>query len=130
MKKNGTTDEHRRWSAEIYAAYAKAKKAQMLASIIGEGEMGDVEKNYLEFGKAFEAKFINQGKTEERTLDETLNIGWELLRLLPIHYFLKAKFYTNLLNQFLHSIIDRNKVLHLPISQCLNLRLQIFLAFC
>lgn len=84
LMNKGTSDLHRRFSAEIYAAYAKAKKAQMLASIIGEGEMGELEKDYLAFGKAFESKFINQGKTEERTLDETLNIGWELLKILPV----------------------------------------------
>ncbi len=72
-----------RWSAEIYAAYAKAKKAQMLASIIGEGEMGEAEKNYLAFGKAFESRFIAQRNDEERTLEQTLALGWELLRLLP-----------------------------------------------
>ena len=84
LMNHGTSDQHRRLSSEIYSAYAKAKKAQMLASIIGEGEMGKIEKDYLEFGKAFETRFINQGKTEERTLDDTLNIGWELLKLLPI----------------------------------------------
>jgi V/A-type H+-transporting ATPase subunit B len=91
LMNHGTSDQHRRWSAEIYAAYAKAKKAQMLASIIGEGEMGEVEKDYLEFGKAFESKFINQGKTEERTLDETLSIGWELLKLLPVESLTRLK---------------------------------------
>jgi len=84
LMNHGTSDQHRRWSSEIYSAYAKAKKAQMLASIIGEGEMGKIEKDYLEFGKAFESKFIHQGKTEERTLEDTLNIGWKLLKLLPI----------------------------------------------
>ena len=56
----------------------------MLASIIGEGEMGELEKDYLAFGKAFESRFIHQGKTEERTLNETLNIAWELLKILPV----------------------------------------------
>jgi len=88
---HGTSDLHRRCSAEIYAAYAKAKKAQMLASIIGEGEMGKAEKDYLEFGKAFESTFINQEKSEERTLDQTLNIGWRLLKLLPVESLTRLK---------------------------------------
>ncbi len=57
LMNHGATAQHRRWSAEIYAAYAKAKKAEMLASIIGEGEMGEIEQDYLAFGKAFEQKF-------------------------------------------------------------------------
>ncbi len=84
LMNHGSSAQHRRWSAEIYAAYAKAKKAQMLASIVGEGEMGEVERDYLKFGRAFEARFITQGQEEERTLEETLSIGWELLKLLPI----------------------------------------------
>lgn len=83
LMNSGSTDLHRRWSAEIYAAYAKAKKAQMLAAIIGEGEMGKAERNYLAFGKAFENQFITQEEKKERTLEETLRIGWELLKLLP-----------------------------------------------
>jgi len=80
---HGASALHRRWSAEIYAAYAKAKKAEMLASIIGEGEMGESERDYLAFGKAFESRFITQGNDEERTLEMTLSIGWDLLKLLP-----------------------------------------------
>ncbi|MEA3418744.1 MAG: V-type ATP synthase subunit B [Campylobacterota bacterium] len=83
LMNHGASAQHRRWSAEIYAAYAKAKKAQMLAAIIGEGEMGEVERDYLAFGKAFEVRFITQGNEEVRTLDQTLSIGWELLKLLP-----------------------------------------------
>ncbi len=84
LMNHGASSQHRRWSAEIYAAYAKAKKAQMLAAIIGEGEMGELERNYLAFGKAFESRFVTQGKEEERTLEQTLEIGWELLKLLPV----------------------------------------------
>jgi V/A-type H+-transporting ATPase subunit B len=83
LMNHASSAQHRRWSAEIYAAYAKAKKAQMLASIIGEGEMGEAERRYLAFGKAFESRFIAQRNDEERTLEETLALGWELLRLLP-----------------------------------------------
>jgi len=83
LMNRGTSPLHRRWSAEIYAAYAKAKKAQMLASIVGEGEMGDVERDYLAFGKAFESRFITQRHDEKRSLEETFALGWELLRLLP-----------------------------------------------
>ena len=91
LMNHGTTGLHRRWSAEIYAAYAKAKKAQMLAAIIGEGEMGKAERDYLIFGKEFESRFITQGENEERTLEETLAIGWELLKLLPFESLTRLK---------------------------------------
>ena len=84
LMNHGATASHRRWSAELYAAYAKAKKAQMLAAIIGEGEMGESERGYLAFGKAFESRFITQGNEEDRTLEQTLDIGWELLKMLPV----------------------------------------------
>ncbi len=91
LMNHGTSAQHRRWSAEIYAAYAKAKKAEMLASIVGEEEMGEAERNYLTFGKAFEHQFITQGNEENRTLEQTLSIGWELLRLLPIETLTRLK---------------------------------------
>ena len=91
LMNHGTTDQHRRLSAEIYSAYAKAKKAQMLASIIGEGEMGEVEKSHLRFGKAFENNFLNQDENEERTLEQTLSLGWELLKLLPLESLTRLK---------------------------------------
>ncbi len=91
LMNHGTEPLHRRWSAEIYAAYAKAKKAEMLASIIGEGEMAETERDYLAFGKAFEQRFITQREDEERTLDETMAIGWELLRLLPVGSLTRLK---------------------------------------
>ncbi len=83
LMNHGASDQHRRWSAEIYAAYAKAKKAEMLAAIIGEEEMGETEQRYLAFGKAFERQFITQRNEENRTLEQTLAIGWKLLALLP-----------------------------------------------
>ena len=54
-----------------------------LASVIGEEELGDVDKKYLEFGRAFEHEFVNQSLTENRTIEQTLNIGWKLLSVLP-----------------------------------------------
>jgi V/A-type H+-transporting ATPase subunit B len=59
--------------------------------IIGEGEMGKAERDYLAFGKAFESRFVTQGNDEERTLDQTLAIGWELLKLLPVESLTRLK---------------------------------------
>ncbi len=83
LMNRGITKLHQRWAHQIYSAYAKAKKTEMLASIIGEGELSETEKKYLQFGRKFETEFIKQGKYENRSLEETMEIGWELLKLLP-----------------------------------------------
>ena len=54
-----------------------------LASVIGEEELGDVDQKYLKFGRAFEREFVNQALTENRTIEQTLDIGWQLLSMLP-----------------------------------------------
>jgi V/A-type H+-transporting ATPase subunit B len=54
-----------------------------LASVIGEEELGEVDRKYLEFGRAFERQFVNQGINENRTIEQTLEIGWKLLSMLP-----------------------------------------------
>ena len=57
--------------------------ARALASVIGEDELSPLDKKYLEFGKAFEERFVGQGEEENRTILETLDLGWELLGMLP-----------------------------------------------
>ena len=57
--------------------------AKSLASVIGEEELSPVDKLYLKFGSEFENRFLNQGFNKRRTIEQTLNLGWELLRLLP-----------------------------------------------
>ena len=57
--------------------------ARSLASVIGEDELGEVDRQYLKFGRAFENYFINQSMTLSRSIDETLDLGWQLLSLLP-----------------------------------------------
>ena len=81
--KGRTRDDHPRWGAQLYAAYAKTQDIRALASVIGEEELSDVDQRYLKFGRAFEREFVNQGFTENRTIERTLEIGWKLLSLLP-----------------------------------------------
>ncbi len=57
--------------------------ARALASVIGEEELSPIDKKYIEFGKLFESRFVNQGFTENRTIDRSLDLGWELLSALP-----------------------------------------------
>ena len=65
------------------ALYSKVQEARALASVIGEDELSPEDKLLMEFGKAFEAQFINQSFTENRTLDQTLDLGWKLISMLP-----------------------------------------------
>ncbi len=59
------------------------QEARSLASVIGEDELSPTDKQYIAFGARFEEEFINQGQNENRTLDQTLSLGWQLLSLLP-----------------------------------------------
>ncbi|MFT3893982.1 MAG: V-type ATP synthase subunit B [Anaerolineales bacterium] len=81
--KGRTRSDHPRWGAQLYAGYAHMQDVRALASVIGEEELGDVDRRYLEFGRAFEREFVNQALTENRTIEQTLDIGWKLLSMLP-----------------------------------------------
>ena len=54
-----------------------------MASVIGEDELSDIDKKYLQFGRAFEEQFVGQSEQENRDIDTTLDIGWQLLHILP-----------------------------------------------
>lgn len=78
-----TREDHPALSNQLFAAYSKVNDAKSLASVIGEDELSPIDKKYLEFGKAFEARFLTQGIHENRSMSETLDLGWELLSMLP-----------------------------------------------
>lgn len=78
-----TREDQPHWGAQIYAAYAHMQDVRSLASVIGEEELTDVDQRYLQFGRAFENEFVNQGFTENRSIERTLDIGWKLLSMLP-----------------------------------------------
>ena len=78
-----TRDDHSALSNQLFAAYAKVQDAKSLAGVIGEDELSETDKMYIQFGKEFETRFINQGFYENRSIEETLDLGWELLSMLP-----------------------------------------------
>lgn len=78
-----TRADHQAVANQLFSSYAKVGDARALASVIGEDELSDLDKKYLEFGKKFEKHFVGQGEEENRTITETLEIGWALLRMLP-----------------------------------------------
>jgi V/A-type H+-transporting ATPase subunit B len=78
-----TREDHANISNQLYAAYSYVRKVETLASIIGENELSDKDKKYLEFGKSFEERFTKQGPHEERGIKESLNLAWENISILP-----------------------------------------------
>ena len=78
-----TREDHQDLANQLFSAYAKVGDARNLASVIGEDELSPIDKEYLAFGKEFEEKYIGQGAEENRTIEETLDLGWELLGRLP-----------------------------------------------
>jgi V/A-type H+-transporting ATPase subunit B len=79
-----TRDDHPHLASQLFAAYSYVKDVRNLASVIGEEELTPLDTQYLEFGKVFEEQFITQGIDEDRTIEETLDLGWQALRSLPI----------------------------------------------
>lgn len=78
-----TRADHSACSNQLFAAYAKVQDAISLASVIGEDELSQVDKQYLKFGKMFDKYFVCQSENENRSIEETLDMGWALLSLLP-----------------------------------------------
>ncbi|UCH00878.1 MAG: hypothetical protein JSU78_02650 [Deltaproteobacteria bacterium] len=78
-----TREDHANISNQLYAAYSYVRKVETLASIIGENELSDKDKKYLEFGKSFEDSFVKQGSHEERSIKESLELAWDIVSILP-----------------------------------------------
>ncbi|MGL4524956.1 MAG: V-type ATP synthase subunit B [Spirochaetia bacterium] len=78
-----TRDDHSHLASQLFASYSYVKEVRNLASVIGEEEMSEIDQMYLKFGQAFEDRFIAQGPHESRSIEETLDLGWEILKILP-----------------------------------------------
>lgn len=78
-----TRSDHQSVANQLFACYAKVQDARSLASVIGEEELSSIDKSYMEFGRQFEQNFLSQGENEDRTIEQTLDLGWDLLCLLP-----------------------------------------------
>ncbi len=81
--KGRTREDHGDLSNQLYAAYAEGRDLRALVAVIGEEALTDRDRRYLDFADRFERKFVNQGQDENRSIETTLNLGWELLRTLP-----------------------------------------------
>ncbi len=89
--KGRTREDHANVSDQLYAAYAEGRDLRDLVAVVGEEALTDRDKLYLKFADEFERKFIAQGEYEERSVEQTLDIGWDLLSMLPETELKKVK---------------------------------------
>jgi len=80
-----TRSDHSKLASQLYAAYAKVREVERLASIIGSEELSEIHRRYLKFGERFEQEFLSQGEYDDRSFETTLDIGWSVLGPLPDH---------------------------------------------
>ena len=78
-----TREDHAGIANQLFAAYARGREVRELVVILGEAALSDLDRKYLKFADEFEARFIRQGEKENRSIEETLNLSWKLLKLLP-----------------------------------------------
>ena len=81
--KGKTREDHADTMNQLFAAYARGKDAKELMTILGEAALSDDDKQFAKFADAFEQRYVNQGNNTNRSIEDTLNLGWELLSLLP-----------------------------------------------
>ena len=81
--KGKTREDHANTMNQLFAAYARGKEAKELMVILGDAALSDVDKLYAKFADEFEKEYVSQGYTKDRSIEETLSIGWKLLSILP-----------------------------------------------
>ena len=82
--KGKTREDHSQTMNQLFSAYARGKEAKELSVILGDAALSDVDKLYAEFSDKFEEQYVSQGNTTNRTIEETLDLGWKLLKILPV----------------------------------------------
>ncbi|MEM4389892.1 MAG: V-type ATP synthase subunit B [Candidatus Micrarchaeia archaeon] len=81
--KDRTREDHRGVADQLYAAYAEGRDLRSLSAVVGEEALSERDRKFLKFADEFEARFLQQGKYEDRNIDYTLDLGWELLSIIP-----------------------------------------------
>ncbi|MFB0919943.1 MAG: V-type ATP synthase subunit B [Oscillospiraceae bacterium] len=95
-----TREDHAGTMNQLFAAYAKGKEAKELMTILGEAALTDVDKLYAKFSDEFEKRYVSQGNGVNRSIEETLDLGWELLSILPTSELKRVK--TEHIEKYLH----------------------------
>ena len=83
IRKGKTREDHSAVSNQLYAAYAEGRDLRDMVAVVGEEALSERDKKYLEFAERFEGEFLSQRKDEERSIIETLDLGWDLIKILP-----------------------------------------------
>jgi V/A-type H+-transporting ATPase subunit B len=87
--KGHTREDHKKVSDQMYAAYAEGNDLRGLVAIVGKDALSERDRMFLEFADLFESRFVRQGFNEDRTIEDTLNLGWELLSMLPVEQLVR-----------------------------------------
>lgn len=101
-----TREDHADTMNQLFSAYARGKEAKELSTILGEAALTEIDKKYARFADEFEKKYVSQGFNTNRSIEETLDIGWELLRLLPRNELKRIK------DKFLDMYYDKSEGLN------------------
>lgn len=101
-----TREDHADTMNQLFSAYARGKEAKELSTILGEAALTEIDKKYAHFADEFEKKYVSQGFNTNRGINETLDIGWELLRLLPRNELKRIK------DKFLDKYYDKSEGLN------------------
>ena len=99
-----TREDHSAVSSQLFASYSKVKSIRNLAAIIGEEELSEIDKLYLRFGEELEQKFFTQGEYENRSIEETLDLGWKILSILPREELYRIK------DEYIDKYLPKNEV--------------------
>jgi V/A-type H+-transporting ATPase subunit B len=86
-----TREDHAGLASQLYAAYAEGRRVRDLAAVVGAADLSELDRQYLAFADAFERRFIAQRFDEERGITESLDLGWDLLRMLPADELSRVK---------------------------------------
>lgn len=101
-----TREDHADTMNQLFSAYARGKEAKELSTILGEAALTEIDKKYAHFADEFEKKYVSQGFNTNRSIEDTLDIGWELLRLLPRNELKRIK------DKFLDIYYDKSEGLN------------------
>lgn len=101
-----TREDHADTMNQLFSAYARGKEAKELSTILGEAALTEIDKKYAHFADEFENKYVSQGFNTNRSITDTLDIGWELLRLLPRNELKRIK------DKFLDKYYDKSEGLN------------------
>ncbi len=99
-----TREDHKDVSSQLFAAYSHVKVVRNLAAIIGEEELSALDKRYLSFGETFEKDFLSQGEWEDRSIGQTLDLGWKMLSILPRDELLRV--HREFLERYLDPLLE------------------------